>query len=138
MPVVPIDIRETPYRHDIEVTADSSERRWMTFRLRTDEGVAALVLTGVSYMLKVSTAPGGDQLVSATTITDWTSSGVMVDDAIGGELSIWLTAADIALCGVGEHYWSLSATFPADHEKLGGYVRTLVHGTLRVTPQAVG
>jgi hypothetical protein len=128
-----VEINALPHTADIVVPlGDRSRTLWALYR---DTGSAAVVdLTSVTWTLNVSSAQGGTSLLSKTTASDWTASGIHVDTAASGTFSVYLLAADVTTyIGVRDGaYYEVVATFPAAHADFPSMVKTLLAGSVTV------
>jgi len=129
---IEVDINDLPHTVNITVPIGDSYRRLWT--LQRDTGTAAAVsLTSVTWTLIVSDKRGGTALLSKTTTSDWTASGIHVDTAASGTFTVYLLAADVTTIGVrAGAYYEVVATFPSGHTDFPSMVKTLLAGTLTV------
>lgn len=129
---IEVAVNALPHVVDISVPLGDSYRKLWT--LKRDTGSAAVVdLTSVTWSLIVSSAQGGTALLTKTTTTDWTASGIHVDTAASGTFSVYLLAADVTTLGVRDGaYYEVVATFPAAHADFPSMVKTLLAGAVTV------
>lgn len=130
---IEVQVNALPHTQDISIPLGDSYRKLWT--LQRDTGSAAAVsLTSVTWTLIVSSQQGGTVLLTKTTDTDWTVSGIHVDSAAAGQFSVYLLAADVTTyIGVRDGaYYEVVATFPAGHADFPGMVKTLLAGAVTV------
>ena len=135
MSTYPCELRRAPFQRDIELPDGNGHMDKLTLQLNS----TALVLTSVSFALTVSDDRGGTSELTGAAVADTSgSSGIIVDDAEAGQITLWLAPADVTALGEGVHYYQVVATFPADHAELPNLVRCLIAGELEITEDAVG
>jgi hypothetical protein len=103
--------------------------------VQTYESGTATVLdfTSATWTLKVAEEPGETAVLSKTTTSLWTTSGVKVIDADAGQIAIVLVASDIATLTAGQSYrYQVTATMPAANADLPNMVWAVVEGILNV------
>lgn len=127
-----VDVNALPHIENISLPLGDSYRKLWT--LQRDTGTAAAVsLTDVTWTLIVSDKRGGTALLSKTTTTDWTASGVHIDTAASGQFSVYLIGSDVTTIGVRSGaYYEVVATFPSGHADFPSMVKTLIAGSLTV------
>ena len=99
---------------------------WREFLTIADNGTA-LSLTDVTYALTLSTERGGTSVLTGTTAGDWTTTGVRVVSASGGQITPLIAAADTTALK-GTYFFTLVLTFPSDHSTYPSEVMPLMSG----------
>lgn len=129
---VEVDLNSLPHTVNISLPIGDAYRKLWT--LKRDTGTAAVVdLTDVTWTLIVSTQRGGTAVLSKTTTSAWTASGIHVDTAASGTFTVYILAADITAIGVHTgYYYEVVATFPAGHVDFPSMVKTLFAGSFTV------
>jgi len=129
---IEVQVNDLPYTVNIGVPLGDSYRRLWT--LKRDTGTAVVVdLTSVTWTLIISDKPGGTAVLSKTTTSDWTASGIHVDTAASGTFTVYILAADTADIGVhAGYYYEVVASFPSGHADFPSMVKTLLAGTFTV------
>jgi hypothetical protein len=127
-----VDVNALPHIENISLPIGDAYRKLWT--LQRDTGTAAAVsLTSVTWTLIVSDKRGGTELLSKTTTSDWTASGVHIDTAASGQFSVYLIGSDVTTIGVRSGaYYEVVATFPSGHADFPSMVKTLIAGSLTV------
>ena len=130
--VYAVDSNSTPEGVDILRPLGNSYRHLWT--LQRDTGTpAAVSLASVTWTFVVYNA-AGTAVLSKTTTTDWTASGIHVDTAATGQFSVYLTAADCTTLGRCTDYsYQVTATFPAGHTDYPSIVNTILAGSVTIT-----
>lgn len=108
-------------------------RQALTVQVYESSTATALDLTSATWTLKIAENPGDEAVISKTTTTTWTTSGVKVVDADAGQIAIVLVASDIATLTAGQAYrYQVTAIMPAANADLPSMVWAVVEGTLNV------
>jgi len=100
----------------------------------SEAGTATVLdLTSTTWTLKISEEPGDTALLSKTTTSNWSASGIKVLGADTGEIALVLVAADIAASlPVGQYYYQVTATTPAGQPSIPSMVIPIMEGTLTI------
>ncbi len=126
-----VNLNDLPEVVNISVPIGNSYRRQWTFE--RDTGTAAAVsLTSVTWTLIISTDRDGTVKLSKTTTAVWTASGVYIDSAAAGQLTVYVLASDVTTLAVGSWFYQVVATFPSGHADFPSLVKTLFEGTFTV------
>jgi hypothetical protein len=108
-------------------------RRCLTYRDESVTTAQAVDLTDVVWTVTVATQQGGAELLTAAATTNWAITGIYVEDAAAGQFAVNIAEGDVALLGIGQHWYTVHAAFPADHTQLPALARTILQGRLVVT-----
>jgi hypothetical protein len=129
-----IGINELPLLENISIYEGNTYRQMWALWRETAPGTSAVsVLTGVTWVLRIYSLPEeGTSKLSKTTTTDWTASGIYVDNAATGQFSVYILAADMAALTPGVWFYEVIATFPVGHPDFPSQVRTLLNGQIAV------
>jgi len=128
MSTIVCQFRDAPFRRDVRVAGGDGHRDPLSIQLND----AALDLTDVTWALRISDHPGGAASVTGAAVADWTESGVYLDSASDGQVTVWVAETDTTALGAGEYWYELVATFPGDHSLLPSLTKTLIAGAFRV------
>lgn len=133
--------RNQRYRLPITVIKGNTWRD--SYALKQDtvgDGTSAVVsISGVTWLLKVSSKRDGTVAFSGASVAALTSTGIYVDSAANGQFTVNIAAADTAGTGIttgAEGYYEVSATFPAGTANWQSVHRTIMHGPYIVTEDA--
>ena len=108
-------------------------RQALTVQVYESSTATALDFTSATWTLKIAEQPGETAVLSKTTTTTWTTSGVKVVDADAGKIAIVLVASDIATLTAGQAYrYQVTAIMPAANADLPSLVWAVIEGTLNV------
>lgn len=130
-----IELERLPFteHHSCRVTDGHRFRRRLTYKDETETEAQPVDLTDVTWELTVATQQGGGELLAAAETTDWATSGIYVGSAAGGTFAVIVAKGDIESLGIGQHWYTVRAAFPADHTQLPALARTILQGRLVVT-----
>jgi len=119
-----VELGQLPMRRDVQVADGDAHRDYFTLQV---DGTATS-LTDATWTLIISDHPGGTATISKTTTSNWTASGIKIDDAAAGQFTVSVVPADVTTLTPGEHYYEVTATFPEGHDTLPSAVKTILHG----------
>lgn len=132
MSTYPVDVGKLPHVRNVEVSDGDDHRDYFTVQVNG----TATDLTSATWALRIADRQGGTVSVSKTTTSAWTTTGVKVDDASAGQITVVVAAADVTTLAPGRHYYEVVCTFPAAHSSFPSMTKTILAGEFRVKKDA--
>jgi hypothetical protein len=96
-----------------------------------------LDVTSCTWALRIAATKGGTAALSGTVTTSWTTTGIKVDTAASGYVTLVITKADVAtLTADSTYYYSIQAVTPATQTYIPSMTLNLFEGSLFVEQAA--
>lgn len=132
-----LDFMDLPVRIDLSLRKGDSYRQGWTIKADTGAGATAIDFTNVTFTLGIDDEDGTSKVTGTEDTTSWTKSGVSVDDADAGQITLCLAAADAGALAAGEYTYEVKATWSAGDASWPSLVKTLFAGRLTIEPDTI-
>lgn len=127
-----LDFMDLPLRVDLSLRKGDAYRQGWTLKADTGSGATAIDLTNVTFTLGVDDEDGTSKLTGTEDTATWTDSGVNVDSAAAGQITLCLASADAGALDAGEYTYEVKATWAAGDASWPSLVKTLFAGRLTI------
>lgn len=128
---------DLPQRIDLSLRKGDAYRQGWTLKADTGSGATAIDLTNVTFVLGIDDEDGTSKVTGTEDTTSWTKSGVSVDDADAGQITLCLASADAGALTAGEYTYEVKATWAAGDASWPSLVKTIFAGRLTIEPDTI-